>query len=272
METLKNQFLPDDMYQSDNLEGAWKSLDENESATIAQRVDLAYAFHLEEVARGKGGWMSRVIERLALEGPDAKRGAQIIADSVKVFKLFRTPAEYGGLGFKREELAGHSFSKLRVFAQNKDWSAQNKERIPQMLEELSSEAAIRAVIREERGITLKAGANDYVKMRFDLTSQDAANAEMVFRAMSRMMEARGEALPQVDANGHKLSEEYRRGILLSQLVGDWLTVGDSGARDQRGHPIPTMAFLDGGPFDPDAQQGAQQHGEQQGDDGDTQAA
>lgn len=245
-----NEFLPTDMYRTDAPDQAWKSLDQQSAEATAQRIDLSYLLHLEELKKGKQGWMERVIQRLELEGADAKRGAQVIADSVKVFKLFRTPAEHGGLGFSRERMTGVSFRKLRVFAQNKDWSEANRDRIPEMLDAISSEEKLREIIRAERGVTAKTATSDFTKFRFDVTLQDGLIVDDVLAAMTRARAFSGMPLPETDAQGRKLSEEYRRGVLIMDLLANWMT-GDSGVTDEDGNEIPGMAFMNGGRYGED---------------------
>jgi len=245
---MNNELLPTDMYIPDEPEKAWAGLAEANTAARMKRLDLCYYVHLQEVARGKSGWLERTMKRLNIPEAEVKQAKMVISDNVKVFRLFRMPTEYGGLGYTREDLGRVSFRKLRVIAQNKDWASQNKTRIPQILDELPSEEAIREMIAKESGKTLRSGTEDHDRVAFVFSSQNGATVREILAAAYRRREMRGEPVPETGLDGKKLSREYRDGIVLLEAMCDWM-LGDSGLVDDNG-PIPNMQFLAGGAYGP----------------------
>lgn len=263
---LTDQFLPADMFIPDDPSAAWASLAEATTNARMRRVDLSYYVHLQEIARGKSGWLERTMQRLNIPEAEVKQAKMVISDNVKVFKLFRTPLEHGGLGYTRDALGQHSFRKLRVFAQNRDWADANRERIPALLEQLPSEEAIRELITKEKGKTLTTGAHDYERLVASLTSQDAAHAREILEACMRRRELSGDPVPTVDGDGKKLSAEFRTGLALMDILIEWVT-GESSLTDESG-AITNAQFITGGRYGPSTEEApsatplpAQQDGE-----------
>lgn len=254
--TQPETVLPADIFRPSQPESeAWQSLEAATTEARMKRMDLAYVIYLQEIAKGKSGWLERVCLRVGLaEGEALKKGKQVIGDSVKIFRLFRMPAEHGGLGMSREELGGYSVRKLRVFAQNKPWADGNQGRLREMLTDPTvSEEKIRESITADLGKTSKTAAKEFTKMSFVWPLQDAAMMEAMLRAAFQIREFSGNPIPEVDEDGKKLSAEYRRGVALQGVLADWL-LADSGLIDDQDRPIPNAEFMPGGRYAPQTEE------------------
>ncbi len=247
MTTDTNGF-PSDMFMSDAPEQAWSSLKEQTAAAMMKRIDLSYYVLLQESTKGTVGANERAALRLGMDSDEMKRGPQTVSDNAKIFRLFRATTDNGGLGMSRDELQTHSFRRLRVFAQNKDWAKGNMERIPELLSQRElGEEKLRELINKERGVTARTGASDNTRLAFVLTLQDGMFVEEILEAAKRRRAAAGEVLPETGADGKKLSEDFIRGLLLRDILGDWLH-NDSGLVDDDGGMVTNVDFMPGGRF------------------------
>ncbi len=253
MTTDTNGF-PSDMFFSDEPQQAWSSLKEQTAAAMMKRIDLSYYVLLQESTKGTVGANERAALRLGMDSDEMKRGPQTVSDNAKIFRLFRATTDNGGLGMSRDELQTHSFRRLRVFAQNKDWARGNMERIPELLAQRElGEEKLRELINKERGVTARTGASDNTRLAFVLTLQDGMFVEEILEAAKRRRVVGEDPLPETGADGKKLSEDFLRGLLLRDILGDWL-LNDSGMVDDDGVMVTNADFMTGGRFAADEEE------------------
>lgn len=209
--------LPEDLARFDaDPDVAYQMLQGQSGKVRAQRIDLIGHLALQEKQAGKGSWRERVQARLKLE--DDATGLKVISDAAKTFDLFRMPPPYG-LGFEQGQVAQYKPGRLRVFAQNADWSLKNADRVHELLEhqDQHNEASIREEIQKAKQSELQGKPvekPDFENFVLRLKRDEASLLRTILGAVARKNEAVG---------GVTLSEKegVRNGDLVMILASEW---------------------------------------------------
>lgn len=140
--------LPSDFYNTrTNKLRAYFELDERARLAIAKRIDLTYQIYLATAVEGDSSWLPKMVE--AFEN-DAGRAPHrnTLGDDLKIFQVLRFPAPHG-LGITLAQAGTYSYGRMRVLAQNAEWTLANADRAREMLEAKdTSEPKMRQEISE----------------------------------------------------------------------------------------------------------------------------
>ncbi len=123
------QDIPAELWQGTPDAGAalsWHTLDNEDRMTVARKIDLVGRLAELEKERGLNGHIDRVC--LQIEDTSAKRTVEYM---VKVYNVFRRPS---ALGWSAQDIARHSFPRLRAIADKREWALENPSEVSELLE------------------------------------------------------------------------------------------------------------------------------------------
>lgn len=224
---------PIDLFDFEGVDPAivWKNLDKTEKSTAATRVEIVGTLAIEELSRGKKGY----VERIAAKLQDDK-AISTLQQAAKVFRLFRTPKPYG-LGWSRDKLESHALPRLKPFAQSADWALANPERVEEMLAGDEPESELRFQIAEAKRAALK--GPDEPEVEFEnivvrVEKQQAKNIRDTLEAM----------VTKAVADGKEFSTQasLRHGKALHLLCAEWIQFDEYGPDDTI---VPNSSWLPG---------------------------
>jgi hypothetical protein len=186
----------------------WGNLDGREGATVAAKIDLVTQLACEEQAVNPAGWAARVAERLG--------GVNVntIYDYIKVARVFRALPEAGGFGMSRNDIADHGQHRLRVFAQNVEFTTSHRDEVLRLLSEAPhgkrlGENQLRERVKMQGGEATEAFIN--IKLRLD--HADGKILSTTFDAILLWLESQNVALPT--------KTDLRYGVASAFLAAQW---------------------------------------------------
>ena len=172
--------------------------------SLAQRIDLTFQF-FQEIADHKN-WIEELQKRFEATGvtPPATKS---LRDNIKVFQVLRMPPPVG-LGLTLRQTSVYSFGRMRVLAQNADWTLANMERAKALLEDPNaSEPKMRQLIREETGKAEPADTTPVLRLR------------LPEKKLAAVAKAIDDVAAELEKAGKKVPEN--RDELLVSIIGEW---------------------------------------------------
>ena len=172
--------------------------------SLAQRIDLSYQMYLE--IGDEKGWVEEIQRRFEAVGlvvPSRKS----LYDNVNIFEVLRMPAPFG-LGIKLKQTSTYSYARMRVLAQNREWSLAHPDRARALLEQVdTSEPKIRQMIMEETGKTETPDPTPV--LRFKLPEAKVALVKQALDDVAAELVSAGQVPPE------------NRDELLLNIIDEW---------------------------------------------------
>lgn len=172
--------------------------------SLAQRIDLTFQF-FQEIGDPKG-WIEEIQKRFEATGatPPATKS---LRDNIKIFQVLRMPPP-AGLGITLRQASVYSYGRMRVLAQNKDWTLANVDRAKAFLEDPNaSEPKMRQLIREETGKAEPADTTPVLRLR--LPEKKLAAVAKAINDVATELEKAGKKVPE------------NRDELLVNIISEW---------------------------------------------------